>query len=56
MASSAGVSIYQLTRDDAALLQSLLLVFGEAFGEELQKFEQERSEIYIYDLAVAVTH
>ncbi|HEX5765539.1 MAG TPA: GNAT family N-acetyltransferase, partial [Woeseiaceae bacterium] len=23
---------------------------------ELQKFEQERSEIYIYDLAIAQTH
>ncbi len=97
MAYSAGVSIYQLTRNDVALLKSLLSVFGEAFGEvntyvgnqpsdgyvqkllsgdcfivlvalkngevvggiaayELQKFEQERSEIYIYDLAVAAAH
>jgi aminoglycoside 3-N-acetyltransferase I len=90
-------SIQQLTRDDEALMRSLLRVFGRAFGEaqaycgnqpgagylrqllasdtfialaalkngevagglaayELRKFEQERSEIYIYDLAVAAEH
>jgi aminoglycoside 3-N-acetyltransferase I len=90
-------SIYQITPNDIALIQSMLVAFGEAFSEvdtysgnqpsaaylkrllendyfialvalkdsevvggiaayELIKFEQERSEIYIYDLAVAVTH
>lgn len=29
---------------------------GALAGYELPKFEQERSEIYIYDLAVAATH
>jgi aminoglycoside 3-N-acetyltransferase I len=85
----------QLTSSDTGLMQELLGVFGEAFGEEdtyirkqsgeeylkrlllkedfialvakdeagrvvgglaayvLEKFEQERKEIYIYDLAVA---
>jgi len=93
----AGVRIYQLTSDDAALMNALLGVFGDAFGQvktytgkqpsaqylrdllgsdcfiglaalhsgqvvggiaayELKKFEQERSEIYIYDLAVAAAH
>jgi len=93
----AGVGIQQLTREDEALMKSLLATFGEAFDEtqtyggkqpragylqqllgsdyfialaalkdgevvgglaayELRKFEQERSEIYIYDLAVAVAH
>lgn len=86
-----------LRADDAALMDSLLTMFGEAFDEvetysaarpgraylesllgsrhfialaalqgddivggiaayELPKFEQERSEIYIYDLAVAAKH
>ncbi len=29
---------------------------GGLVAYELQKFEQERSEIYIYDLAVAIAH
>lgn len=97
MSFPAGVSIRQLTRDDHALMKSLLVTFGQAFDEvqtyvanqprarylqqllgsdyfialaalkndevvggiaayELRKFEQERSEIYIYDLAVAAAH
>ena len=31
-------------------------VIGGLTAYELQKFEQERSEVYIYDLAVAPTH
>jgi aminoglycoside 3-N-acetyltransferase I len=31
-------------------------VVGGLVAYELQKFEQERSEIYIYDLAVATSH
>ena len=31
-------------------------VLGALCAYELHKFEQERSEIYIYDLAVAATH
>lgn len=31
-------------------------VAGALAAYELQKFEQERSEIYIYDLAIAQTH
>jgi aminoglycoside 3-N-acetyltransferase I len=87
-------SIHRLAPDDVALMEAMLTMFGEAFGEvktysgarpsadylrrllgsdyfialaalkggevvggiaayELRKFEQERSEIYIYDLAVA---
>ena len=78
-----------LGAEDTALMDGMLTMFGEAFGEvetygaarpsaeytrrllagemfiaigavvggiaayELRKFEQERSEIYIYDLAVA---
>ena len=90
-------SLRLLDSDDVALMESLLTVFGEAFGEpetygsrrpsanylarllgndtflvlvalvegkvvgglaayELRKFEQERTEIYIYDLAVAEPH
>jgi aminoglycoside 3-N-acetyltransferase I len=90
-------SIRLLDADDVALMESLLTVFGDAFGEpetygnkrpsanylarllandtflvlvalvdgkvagglaayELRKFEQERTEIYIYDLAVAEAH
>jgi aminoglycoside 3-N-acetyltransferase I len=86
-----------LTPDDIPLLEAMLTMFGQAFGEPdtyndarpsraylarlltrdtfialaaldgeqvvggiaayvLEKFEQERSEIYIYDLAVAETH
>jgi len=32
------------------------LVVGGIAAYELQKFEQERSEIYIYDLVVASAH
>ncbi len=32
------------------------IVVGALAAYELRKFEQERSEIYIYDLAVAATH
>ncbi len=31
-------------------------VIGGLVAYELRKFEQERSELYIYDLAVAVSH
>jgi aminoglycoside 3-N-acetyltransferase I len=89
--------ILRLAPDDAALMDEVLTVFGEAFNDadtfgkarpgrdylkrllggdtfialaaisehavvgalaayELPKFEQERSEIYIYDLAVAESH
>ncbi len=89
--------IRHLTADDIALVDSLSLLFGEAFDDldtytgkrpspdyirqllesdcflalvaleeeavvggiaayELKKFEQERSEIYIYDLAVAAAY
>jgi aminoglycoside 3-N-acetyltransferase I len=97
MTSFESFSICQISSKDLALMEELLAVFGEAFGEvdtysssrpsdvylkrllskdyfiviaalkngavvaglaayELQKFEQERSEIYIYDLAVAAEH
>ena len=97
MAERPGFTIKLLHSDDVALLEHLLTVFGEAFGEpdtygarrpsasylarllgndsffalvalvggkvagglaayELRKFEQERAEIYIYDLAVAEPH
>ncbi|HEY9873547.1 MAG TPA: AAC(3)-I family aminoglycoside N-acetyltransferase [Candidatus Obscuribacterales bacterium] len=97
MSSFSPISIYQLSANDLALMESLLATFGEAFDEvdtysssrpsnaylkrllssdyfialaalknglvvggiaayELMKFEQERSEIYIYDLAVAFAH
>ena len=87
-------AIRALAADDVSLMNGMLTMFGEAFGEpetygrarpsaaylrrllgsdsfialaamhgdevvgglaayELRKFEQERSEIYIYDLAVA---
>ena len=90
-------TVQQLSAGDGALMNALLGVFGEAFGDpdtygsrrprpaylrqllgsdyfialvaregsrvigglaayELKKFEQERSEIYIYDLAVAAAH
>ena len=90
-------TVRQLTQDNLALMDALLLTFGEVFNEvetyvgkrpsadytrrllgsenfialvamkgdvvvggiaayELKKFEQERSEIYIYDLAVAKAH
>ena len=91
------LSIRQIAPNDFALMEALLVTFGDAFGDvetytgkrpgaaymqrlldsdyfialaalkndrvvggitayELRKFEQERSEIYIYDLAVAVPH
>jgi aminoglycoside 3-N-acetyltransferase I len=91
------LSIRHLTPDDTALMDALLVAFGEAFDDvgtytqnrpsadymrrlldsdsfialaalknddvvggiaayELKKFEQQRSEIYIYDLAVAAAH
>ena len=97
MSFPPGFSVQQLTRDDEALMRSLLAMFGRVFGEaqtycgnqpgagylrqllasdtfialaalkngevagglaayELRKFEQARSEIYIYDLAVAPEH
>ena len=97
MSSADHFSIRRLDRSDVALMEALLTVFGEAFGDvetysiarpsaaylgrllengpfiaiaalksgkvvaglaayELRKFEQERSEIYIYDLAVAAAH
>jgi aminoglycoside 3-N-acetyltransferase I len=97
MSSSAPFIIRQLTSDDLTLMEAMMTMFGEAFGEvdtytkarpgaaylerllssnqfialaavkdgsvagglaayELQKFERERSEIYIYDLAVAAAH
>ena len=95
--SGSPASIKLLDSDDVALMESLLTVFGDAFGEpetygskrpsasylarllandaflvlvalvdgkvvgglaayELRKIEQERAEIYIYDLAVAEPH
>ena len=91
------MTICRLSPDDLALMDGLLDLFGEAFGDphtygsarpsadyrrrllgdpgfvalamvhdrevvgglvayELRKFEQERSEFYIYDLAVAEPH
>ncbi|MES2949581.1 MAG: AAC(3)-I family aminoglycoside N-acetyltransferase [Pseudomonadota bacterium] len=64
------VPTYSGKRPSAAYLQQLLgsdsfialvaLQNGEVVGGlaayELKKFEQERSEIYIYDLAVAAAH
>jgi aminoglycoside 3-N-acetyltransferase I len=64
------VETYSQNRPSAAYLQRLIgrdyfialvaLQDGEVVGGiaayELIKFEQERSEIYIYDLAVAATH
>lgn len=47
-----------LSRDYFIALVALKngLVVGGIAAYELQKFEQERSEIYIYDLAVAAAH
>lgn len=94
---TAIVRIHRLGPDDAALMDGMLDMFGEAFGEpdtygdarpnlaymqdllssrefialaaladdavvgglaayELRKFEQARSELYIYDLAVDAAH
>src|SRR5262245_15591212 len=91
------VRIRHLGADDLELMDGMLTMFGEAFGDaetygrarptpaymrpllgseefialaavqgrdvvgglaayELRKFEQERSEVYIYDLAVAESH
>jgi aminoglycoside 3-N-acetyltransferase I len=64
------VETYCRNRPDAAYLQRLLAsdcfialaalkgggVVGGIAAYELKKFEQERSEIYIYDLAVAAMH
>ena len=47
-----------LSRDHFIALAALKgdAVVGGLAAYELQKFEQERSEIYIYDLAVAAAH
>jgi aminoglycoside 3-N-acetyltransferase I len=64
------VDTYSSSRPSAAYLKRLLgsdyfialaalkngSVVGGIAAYELQKFEQERSEIYIYDLAVAAEH
>lgn len=64
------VETYCGTRPSPAYLERLLAsecfmalvaldggdVVGGLTAYELQKFEQERSEVYIYDLAVAATH
>ncbi len=64
------VDTYSSSRPNNAYLQRLLgrdyfiaiaalkngAVVGGLAAYELQKFEQERSEIYIYDLAVAAAH
>jgi aminoglycoside 3-N-acetyltransferase I len=64
------VDIYRASRPSNAYLNRLLnsdyfialaalkngSVVGGLTAYELQKFEQERSEIYIYDLAVAAAH
>ena len=64
------VETYGLSRPSKAYLKRLLnsdsfialaalkngTVVGGIAAYELQKFEQERSEIYIYDLAVAGAH
>jgi aminoglycoside 3-N-acetyltransferase I len=64
------VDTYSASRPSNAYLNRLLsseyfialaalkngLVVGGIAAYELQKFEQERSEIYIYDLAVAAAH
>lgn len=64
------VDTYSAARPDKAYFERLLgsdyfialaalkdgSVVGGLAAYELQKFEQERSEIYIYDLAVAAEH
>jgi aminoglycoside 3-N-acetyltransferase I len=47
-----------LGRDDFIALAAVRneAVIGGLAAYELRKFEQERSEIYIYDLAVAAEH
>src|SRR3954468_10851662 len=95
--ASQSFAIHPLGPDDLVLIDGMLTMFGEAFGDpetygrarpgaaylrrllgsesfialaalsggevvgglaayELRKFEQERSEIYIYDLAVATAY
>jgi ribosomal protein S18 acetylase RimI-like enzyme len=44
------VNIRQISPHEVALMEELMTTY------ELRKFEQQRSEIYIYDLAVAVAH
>src|SRR6186713_1157658 len=97
MSISDSFAIQQLNASDTALMEGMLTMFGEAFGDEhaygsarpgkaymqrllgsdtfialaalkdgsvvgglaayeLRKFEQERSEVYIYDLAVSAAH
>lgn len=62
--------VYRHTQPSDAYLQDMLgsnyfiavaalqgaVVIGGLAGYELKKFEQERSEIYVYDLAVAKAH
>ena len=64
------VDFYRTSRPSADYLRRLLsrdylialvalkkgLVVGGLVAYELQKLEQERSEIYIYDLAIAAAH
>jgi ribosomal protein S18 acetylase RimI-like enzyme len=54
------VNTYSAHQPNSAYLQKLLMdqqnVVGGLAAYVLPKFEQARSEIYIYDLAVAVTH
>ena len=64
------VDTYGKARPSAAYMASLLgsdyfialaalkdsVVVGGIAAYELRKFEQERSEVYIYDLAVAAAH
>lgn len=47
-----------LAKDDVFVIAALLegQVVGGLVAYELQKIEQQRSEIYIYDLAVAAAH
>jgi aminoglycoside 3-N-acetyltransferase I len=97
MSSPKFFSIRQLQRNDVALMNAMMVMFADSFGDvdtytgalpsknylerllgskqfialaalaektvvggltayELQKYEQERSEIYIYDLAVAADY
>jgi aminoglycoside 3-N-acetyltransferase I len=47
-----------LARDDIIVIVAIIAseVVGGLAAYELRKFEQERSEIYIYDLAVSASH
>jgi aminoglycoside 3-N-acetyltransferase I len=54
-----GAYLRRLLRGDNFIAVAALLgdeVVGGLAAYELRKFEQERSEIYIYDLAVAAAH